>query len=214
MKNNQLKPTYFLPLFIFLVIMDLVVGSFDISTLRHFTKPLIVGSLFIYFAVNGRNLNSSVYFLMLSALFFSWLGDVFLMYDTVWSSYFMLGLIAFLTAHVLYCIIFIKRWNKNVASSFWMVLVLLLIYGSVFFFQLKAGLGELVIPVIVYVLAILLMAATSFRRKGMVNNVSFKLVFIGALFFIISDSILAVNKFLMGMMAIPTMSSSARGGLS
>lgn len=199
MNNRRFSPSYFLPFFIFLVIIDLIVVSLDFTTLRHFSKPLIVLSLFIYFAINGRKLNRSIYLLMLSALFFSWLGDVFLMYDSISDTYFMLGLFSFLTAHILYCLLFIKRWNKNATSSFWAVLALLIIYGTVLFHNLKEGLGKLVIPVIAYIIAILLMAVTAFRRKGMVNTNSFKLVFIGALFFIISDSVLAINKFLVNL---------------
>ncbi len=196
MTKPLFKPTYFLPLFIVLVIMDLITGSLENESFRHFTKPLILFSLFIYFAVNGKSLDRSTYILMLLALFCSWLGDSFLMYETISPNYFLLGLVSFLTAHILYCVVFLKRWNKNASSAFWVVLILLMLYGLVLFLQLKEHLGDLLIPVIIYVSAILLMAITAFRRKKMVSSQSFKLVFIGALFFIASDSILAINKFL------------------
>ena len=196
MAKPLFKPTYFLSLFIVLVILDLITGSLENESFRHFTKPLILFSLFIYFVVNGKSLDRSTYILMLFALFGSWLGDSFLMYETISSNYFLLGLVSFLTAHILYCVVFLRRWNKNASSIFWVVLILLMLYGLVLFLQIKENLGELLIPVIVYVSAILLMAITAFRRKKMVNSESFKLVFIGALFFIASDSILAINKFL------------------
>jgi uncharacterized membrane protein YhhN len=199
MTKRQFKPTYFLSIFVFLVLLDMIAGSFELSLLRHFTKPSILLALFIYFAVNGKSLERPTYILMLAALFFSWLGDVFLMYDTVAPNYFILGLIAFLTAHLLYCAIFAKRFSKQVILSFWVVLVVLIVYGGILFLQLQDGLGKLQVPVIVYITAILLMALTAFGRKGMVNVQSFKLVFLGALFFIVSDSILAVNKFLFGV---------------
>ena len=63
------------------------------------------------------------------------------------------------------------------------------------FYILKDGLGDLLIPVIVYMSAILLMALTAFLRQGSVTKISYIFVFIGALFFIISDSLLALNKF-------------------
>ena len=196
MTKTHFKPTYFLPLFIVLVILDLITGSLQNESLRHFTKPLILFSLFIYFVINGRSLARSTYILMLLALFFSWLGDSFLMYDAISPNYFMLGLVSFLTAHILYCVVFLKRWNTSAPSTYWLVLIALMLYGSVLFMQLKDKLGELLIPVIIYVSAILLMAITAFRRKKMVASESFTLVFIGALFFIASDSILAINKFL------------------
>ncbi len=196
MVKPQFKPTYFLPLFMVLVILDLVTGSLENESLRHFTKPLILFSLLLYFAFNGKGLDRSTYLLMLLALFCSWLGDSFLMYDSISSLYFILGLVSFLFAHILYCIVFLKRWNKSTSTAFWLVLLLLVLYGTVLFFQLKDNLGGLLIPVIIYVSAILLMALTAFNRRNRVSSDSFKLVFIGALFFIASDSVLAINKFL------------------
>lgn len=196
MTKKQFKPTHFLSIFVSLVLLDIIAGSFGLSLLRHFTKPSILLALFIYFALNGKSLERPTYILMLAALFLSWLGDVFLMYDAISPNYFILGLIAFLTAHLLYCVIFAKRFSQQLTLPFWAVLVLLIAYGGILFLQLQDGLGKLQIPVIVYIAAILLMALTAFGRKGMVNVESFKLVFLGALFFIVSDSILAVNKFL------------------
>ncbi len=196
MGKSNLRSTYFLPLFTLLVVINLIGGHFEYNTLRDFSKPLIVLSLLVYFGINGRGLKRSTYLLMLAALFFSWMGDILLKYEAVSSSFFVYGLIAFLTAHLLYCITFFKSWNNKASTSFWVVLLLLISYGLVLFFQLKDELGQLMAPVIIYVAAILLMAITAFRRMEMVNMNSFKLVFIGALLFIASDSILAINKFL------------------
>ena len=145
MTKRQFKPTYFVSIFVFLVLLDMIAGSFELSLLRHFTKPSMLLSLFIYFTVNGKSLERPTYILMLAGLFFSWLGDVFLMYDTISSNYFILGLIAFLTAHLLYCAIFAKRFSKRLRLSFWAVLVLLIAYGSILFLQLQDGLGLLLL---------------------------------------------------------------------
>ena len=61
---------------------------------------------------------------------------------------------------------------------------------------LKAQLGTLLIPVILYIFMILMMALSAYGRKGRVNLQSYTWVFIGALFFIASDSFLAIDKFL------------------
>ncbi|MBT8301337.1 MAG: lysoplasmalogenase, partial [Maribacter sp.] len=104
--------------------------------------------------------------------------------------------LSFLLSHIIYSIVFLKRRNNKASISFWAVLAVFILYGAALLLLLKDDLGELLIPVIVYVSAILLMAITAFGRKNMVTSESFKLVFIGALFFIASDSLLAVNKFL------------------
>jgi uncharacterized membrane protein YhhN len=47
----------------------------------------------------------------------------------------------------------------------------------------------------IYALAITLMALTALFRYGRTNSTSFLLIFIGAVLFMISDSVLAINKF-------------------
>ena len=63
------------------------------------------------------------------------------------------------------------------------------------FYGLKDGLGEMLIPVLIYMLVILTMAITAFWRNNSVGKWSYALVFFGALFFMMSDSLLAINKF-------------------
>lgn len=196
MSKAKHKPTFLLPIFCLIVLLDLWVGSIGEESWRHFTKPLILFSLLVYFASNGRRLAKGTYRLTLLALIFSWLGDVFLMYENISSKYFVAGLVSFLTAHVLYSILFIKVGKSPLTKAFWAVLSLLLIYGGVLFAQIQAGLGALKIPVIFYIVIILMMALSAFGRKGKVSRHSFTLVFIGALFFMVSDSVLAINKFL------------------
>ena len=65
----------------------------------------------------------------------------------------------------------------------------------VFFYFLKDGLGGLLAPVIVYMMVILTMVITAFLRNESASKMSYNLVFLGAIFFITSDSLLALNKF-------------------
>lgn len=53
----------------------------------------------------------------------------------------------------------------------------------------------MLIPVGIYMVVILIMAIVAYLRKGVVVNSSYQLVLVGALFFILSDSIIALNKF-------------------
>ena len=57
-------------------------------------------------------------------------------------------------------------------------------------------LGDLKIPVIFYALVLILMVLSALFRYGYTNNVSFWMVFCGAVLFMVSDSVLAINKFL------------------
>ena len=53
------------------------------------------------------------------------------------------------------------------------------------------------IPILVYIFAVLNMIQAAFLRYKVVDNNSFILVFVGALLFLLSESILALNKFYM-----------------
>jgi uncharacterized membrane protein YhhN len=57
-------------------------------------------------------------------------------------------------------------------------------------------LGDLKIPVMVYALVLTVMVLQSIFRYGFTSSASFWNVCIGALFFLASDSLLAINKFL------------------
>jgi len=194
MKTRQ---NVFIGLFILLVLLDLLTGYLHFPGLRQLTKPLILLSLILFFGIYGKQLGKKTYRYSLLALFFSLLGDIFLLYDHLSPMYFMLGLIAFLLAHITYAVVFIFQGKSIMKKKMRLVALLLLVYGATLFLILQNNLGTLKIPVIIYILGILAMAITAYGRKDLVEHTSFKLVFIGAVFFILSDSILAINKFLL-----------------
>lgn len=130
---------------------------------------------------------------MLLALTFSLLGDILLMFDEVSVNFFLTGLISFLLAHIFYILVFLEK--KNNLKKPLPFITVLIIYAFGIFYVLKDGLENMLIPVVIYMLAILTMAVTAAFRKGNVSNLSYNLVFVGVLLFLISDSILAVNKF-------------------
>ena len=77
-------------------------------------------------------------------LFFSWFGDVFLLFP---EKKFIHGLISFLLAHICYIIAF----SVGIEVKSFLYIIPLIIYGTTMFFYLKKDLGELKIPVIVYI---------------------------------------------------------------
>ncbi len=184
----------FVIVFAIIVLAEIFLMNIEsVSSLHYFTKPLIVGSLIAYFIPNSKHLNRPTKNLTLLALIFSVIGDMFLMYTDESPNYFTSGLVAFLLAHIMYILVFLKKRNPKVKPYGFIALIIL--YGSILFYVLKNGLGNMLIPVLVYMLVILIMATTAFWRKGNVNKQSFYLVFIGALFFIFSDSLIALDKF-------------------
>lgn len=180
--------------FLIIVIAELVCLSFkSLATYHYFTKPLILLSLIFFFLKYCNHLDARTKWLTFLALTFSLFGDVLLMFDNISVNFFISGLVAFLIAHIMYFLVFLKY--KNSSKNIFYFTIFLLIYATTLFYFLKDGVGDLLLPVVVYMLAILLMAITAFYRKGSVPKNSFILVFLGALFFITSDSLLALNKF-------------------
>jgi uncharacterized membrane protein YhhN len=173
---------------------ELICGSTDsLSQLHFITKPAIVVSLIVFIRMESESLSKPVRNLTLMALVFSLLGDVFLMFTQHSPSYFMFGLIAFLLAHLMYILVFYKQRNPSI-KPFW-IMGVLDIYAIGLFLFLKDNLGEMRIPVLIYILVILVMATSAFLRKDRVSKLSYQIVFLGAIFFMISDSLLALNKF-------------------
>lgn len=184
---------FFSVLFFIIVIVELVFGSTEsLSQLHYFSKPLIIIALIVFFYKQSKHLNKSIRVITLLALMFSLIGDVLLMFVNKSANFFMSGLVAFLIAHIMYISVFYKSRNKTANKL--PIIVILLIYASGLFYFLIDGLGEMLIPVLLYLLVILTMATTAFIRKRS-NRDSYKLVFVGAVFFMISDSLLALNKF-------------------
>lgn len=181
-------------LFFVIVLFEIITGSKETLQIAHYVaKPAIVISLIFLFIKTSDGISKSIKRITLLALVFSLLGDIFLMFVEHSPHFFTVGLVAFLLAHIMYILVFLKQKNKQKSMVFFVVL--LLVYASGLFYLLKDGLGAMLVPVIIYMIVILSMATSAFLRKGIVNSNSYNLVFIGAIFFMISDSILALNKF-------------------
>lgn len=181
-------------IFALIVLLELICGHFEpLQEWHNFTKPLIVLSLIIFFLSESRFLNTQIRILITLALVLSLLGDIALLFDQIDPIFFIVGLASFLLAHVMYIIVFLKQRDKG--KQAWRFILLMLLYAIILFYRLQAGLGDLLIPVLVYMVVILIMSTTAFLRKKADHNLNFKWVFTGAILFMASDSILAIDKF-------------------
>ncbi|WP_370871295.1 lysoplasmalogenase [Algoriphagus sp.] len=167
-------------------------------SLRFFSKPLILLGLIIYFFQITRPIAAT--FLtksILSALIFSWIGDILLL----WPHLFIYGLGAFLMAQVCYIIGFklaqsgSNRLDQvNFIKIFFFNLPIYLA-AAFTFYLINPNLGSMKIPVIIYIIVIVSMVATARERFKKCNSASFWQVFIGAVFFFISDGAIAISRF-------------------
>ena len=192
------KNIVWLYLFLLATLADLVFIIDGNSDYRFFSKPLILLSLILYFFRITKPIASTLLTKsILGGLIFSWLGDVLLM----WPHLFVFGLGAFLMAHVCYIIGFkvaqqgpSRLEQVNFVRIFFFNLPIYLAAALVFYL-IYPNLGSLKIPVIAYIVVIVSMVATARDRFKKCNPASFWQVFVGAIFFFISDGVLAVGRF-------------------
>lgn len=181
-------------LFAIILIAEFISGSIEnLQKLHYIAKPALLVSLIIFFWKQSSHLLLNHRILMILALGFSLIGDILLMFVDQSTHFFISGLFAFLIAHIFYIILFLKSRNKSKNPLGY--IILMIVYASGLFYLLKNGLGDMIIPVLIYMLIILTMSTAAFLRRGKVNAISFNLVFFGAILFMISDSLLALNKF-------------------
>ncbi|MFD2035761.1 lysoplasmalogenase [Belliella marina] len=195
MKNKNI---YWLYLYLIVGIVDLALTAQGNNDMRLYSKPLIIIPLAIYFYQISKNLAGSILRkTMVAALLFSWIGDIVLLFPQL----FLYGLGAFLMAHICYVISFklsqSKPFEIGQVNFIRLFLYNLPIYlpAALVYYLINPNLGEMKIPVIIYMLVILTMATTARERFKKTKPESFWLVFIGAFIFMVSDGILALNMF-------------------
>lgn len=178
--------------FIFLA-ADLLFVALAKDHWRFFSKFLLMPLLAAYFmyAVNDRGISGWV----IPALFFSWLGDVLLQFESAGKLFFLLGLSSFLLAHIFYIIFFHTiRVKEQLASRWWLIIPVALYYLGLILL-LSPYLGEMKLPVRAYGIVISMMLLLALHTLFMKDKQVGKLLTAGAVLFVISDSVLAVNKF-------------------
>lgn len=162
---------------------------FDLPILYVSAKPLLMMTLLMYF-VSATKGYPGWRFHVMAALVFSWAGDVFL----ISSEWFIAGLVSFLIAHIFYIIAYQKT---GAASGQLKTLDVLkfVAYGVVLIWVIYPGLGDLLIPVLIYALVLLGMGVWAHKRRSATSSTSFQLVAVGAILFALSDGLIAINKF-------------------
>lgn len=155
-------------------------------------KPLLIPFLISLVAISDKFKTQKI---LLAALFFSWIGDVLLLFADKSTLFFIFGLIAFLLAHLAYIFLFFKQPKINSSRFYLRFIPFVGIYLFGILSLLWPSLNEMKIPVTIYAVVIstmLLMSIKAFYEWKKPSNL---LVVIGALLFVISDSVLAINKF-------------------
>ena len=158
--------------------------------LAFYMKPFLIPSL-ILLVVAKRAIGGNK--MLLLAILFSTIGDVLLMFTG--QLFFILGLLSFLIAHLLYIVIF-KQLLEPLKMSFVAFggAVFVLVYYVGLVSLLWPYLHEMKLPVLTYALVISIMAWLSLHFYNGRSGFKWWIIF-GAIMFVISDSLLSIQLF-------------------
>jgi uncharacterized membrane protein YhhN len=160
------------------------VSQYQLLIFKPLTLFLII-SIVILFPV----IDQKYKIFILTGLLFSLLGDVFLIFP---QQHFTKGLLAFLLGHVFYIIAFIV--SAGFYHTEWIYLPIVLV-SILYLKNILPYSGKKTIPIIIYIIIIAIMGWMALERLYSLQTLGALLAATGAILFMISDSILALNKF-------------------
>ena len=152
-------------------------------------KPLTMLLIILIALLIRRTVSRRYRALVIAGLLFSLGGDIFLMLPV---DMFIAGLVSFLLAQVCYTVAFTSDIGFTVSLP---LLVPFALYGAVIFGILAPHTGKMKLPVLVYMVVILIMAWQASVRWSLTGESGARLAFLGAVLFVISDSLLALDRF-------------------
>lgn len=163
--------------------------------IRYITKPFIMPLLAVYYYFAAPDVN----WWLFAGIIGGFGGDFFLMIPDPAKTrkWFKLGLISFLLGHIFYIVAFVQAAKGFRNFQWWFILLALpyIIYGIIFYPRLAKYTGKMTMPVTIYIIIIVIMGATTAFIWGSGRAEGIMLLMLGALIFMISDTINALNKF-------------------
>ena len=161
-------------------------------SLKMVFKPLTT-LLIIFFAFSRGDAVSAYKTLLLAGLVFALIGDIFLMLPR---EQFVAGLVSFLIAHLFFILAFTGNhgfyWN-------WIYLAPIFVYFTLLINILIKHTGKMTLPVIVYSVVIMIFVWQAAGRYATLPNSFTVFALYGAILFVLSDSLLAYDKFVKPM---------------
>jgi uncharacterized membrane protein YhhN len=189
-----------------ILILYIIIGALQVTgillkipLLHQSLKVLLMPVLAFYFWNGIEKISKDNLFLLsILALAFSYAGDIILMIPGNNPLFFIGGLINFLVAHLFYTKLFItlSPLSKNIIKKnpIWIVGIILFLTAFLSYLVPKID-TSLKIPVIAYALIICIMLLSTLNLKERIGKRPHNMIVAGAILFVLSDSILALNKF-------------------
>jgi uncharacterized membrane protein YhhN len=189
-----------------ILIIYIIIGALQVTgillkipPLHQSLKVLLMPVLAFYLwnRIEGNSKNN-LFLLSILALAFSYAGDIILMIPSNNPLFFIGGLVSFLVAHLFYTKLFttISPLSKNIIKKnpIWIMGIILFLTAFLSYLVPKID-ASLKIPVIAYALIICTMLISTLNLKEKIGIRPHNMIVAGAILFVLSDSILAINKF-------------------
>ena len=187
MKTTQFRGFIFV--YVVAVLAFLVFMAVDMVGIgRTVLKAIPVSTLMVWVL---RDMRGFVRICLTGALLGSVCGDILL--DLPYANVFIFGLVAFLVAHLFYTVLFF-RYAKSPNGISKVVMAGLVLFAGFMIWIFRGIVPALYGPVVLYILVIVTMSIGALLVPA--EN---RLLFWGALLFIASDVVLALNKFLVAI---------------
>ena len=186
--TKQTKITIATIVFLIVAIADVYAVITQNKSVEMIFKPLLMTTLAVVYLVSVKKPN----FWLLSALFFSFWGDVFLLDK---AKFFVFGLASFLVAHILYIKISAGYLQKELTAKIITSALPFVVLFAGLLMLIYPNLGEMLLPVLVYGIAISTFGALALLNYRQEKSTANSWLLLGAILFIASDSLIALNNF-------------------
>ena len=188
--------------------LNLYAESIQNIPLIYVTKPLLMIFLGLHFYFNQAT-DSNFGRLILVGLFFSFLGDTFLMFRETGArsqQFFLLGLGSFLVTQGLYFLAFWKyaRGKGYLKKHPWIVLIFIAFLIGNSLFLLPDLPNAFKLPILIYSTVITLMVLSATNLYKEIPDNIFNYLIIGVLLFMCSDTLIGLNQFKREAIQIPS----------
>ncbi len=164
-------------------------------------RPLTLIPLIIYYFQNSKETRKKIRFLVIIAMLFFFVGELFFSYKER-ISLSSAGILFYSVGKFLFCASFSneREFNSKLLKIYLLIIfVLIIVVMSLVFNNLEAYM----VPVLIYLFASVFMCQYALMRKDEVNKESFILVTIGMTTFIMVDSLAALKYFYLNNQYIP-----------
>lgn len=187
--TKQLKITLVTSLFFIAAITDIWGIITENEMMQTIAKPMLLTLLALVYLVSVKK--PLLWYVL--GMFFSFVGDVLLMFNG--ANFFISGLLAFLLAHVVYIKVTSSFLPKDLTVKMISSALPFVVFLAILMYLVYPNLGEMLIPVAVYGIVISTFGAVTLLNYRSEKSTENLWLFIGAAIFILSDSLIALNKF-------------------